>query len=167
MITVNQEKLKSKKLLYKLFQVADCLFLIAISAVPITKGIMLIIEGPELGIRPEKIDPGVYMTAIWIVIVVFTAVEIFNRLISRDDISERVFSIATFKSFLLLFACVVTMPFLGFIVSIGLLSVLYLMWIARQRILGALMFTAVVIVMYYLIFIRMAGVVLPRGIVGF
>lgn len=166
MVITDKKNLGIKKPLLRLFEVTDCLFLIAIALIAIVDGIWLIKHQKEFLTRPEKIDPGTYMVAIWILVAVSAIVEIFNRKGTQDDTKEQV-SIVTLKGFLLLIACVVLMPFLGFTFSVGLLLIVYLVWLAGDRLLGALIFTVVVMTIYYLIFLVGAKVVLPRGIVGF
>lgn len=153
-------------MMQKISRSIDCLFLVALGVILVVEGLRLMMMHTEMGLRPEKIGPGTYMAIIGVMLAVFATAELIKRVPVATDSGKHA-GINTLKTFFLLVFCVTLMPFSGFTLSVGLFLAIYMLLVARQRLIGAFVFTAAVMTAYYLIFLKLAKIVLPRGIVGF
>lgn len=153
-------------MMQKILRSVDCICLVALASILVIEGLRLMMMHTELGLRPEKIGPGTYMAIIGVMLAVFATLELIKRGHATTDTGKYA-GINTLKTFFLLVICVALMPFSGFTLSVGLFLAIYMTWVARQRLIGAFLFTAAVMTAYYLIFLKLAKIVLPRGIVGF
>jgi hypothetical protein len=157
---------KSEGMLSRSFQNMDSFCLIAMGMLFFVGGLQLDFAYIDLGFRPETIGPGAYMAGIGFLLLFLSAVEGYTRIKNSVEKKEKL-PVATLKGFFLLALSVSLMPLFGFTISVALLIVLFMTWVTRQRLLKSILFSIILTAGYYVIFVKVAGIVLPRGIIGF
>jgi hypothetical protein len=157
---------KSERVWSRIFQNTDSFCLIAMGVLLFVCGLQLAFAHDDLGLRPETIGPGAYMAGIGFLLFLFSAIEGFTRVKNSMERKAEI-PVATLKGFFLLALCVSLMPLFGFSISVALLILLFMTWVTRQRLLKSILFSIIMAAGYYILFVRVAGVVLPRGVIGF
>jgi membrane protease YdiL (CAAX protease family) len=159
---------RSKRIWSKIFQHMDTFSLIIMGMLFLICGLQLALAHSELGLRPETIGPGAYMAGIGFLLLLFSIIESYIRIKKKNPVKrmERI-PASTLKGFFLLALCACFMPIIGFSVSVFLLIVLFMTWVTKQHLLKSMLSSIIITVVYYIIFVKVAGIVLPRGVIGF
>jgi hypothetical protein len=150
----------------RIFRNIDIFCLIAMGILLFACGLQLAFAHSDLGLRPETIGPGAYMAGIGFLLLLFSAIEGSTRIKNPVERKAKI-PVATLKGFFLLALCASLMPLFGFSVSVALLIFLFMTWVTRQRLLKSILFSTMMTAGYYIIFVKVAGIVLPRGVIGF
>ncbi len=85
----------------------------------------------------------------------------FSSLFSKGEVLRVIYLLGAF------FLCVITLEWIGFVVSIFALMVFLLTGIGGKRIAGSIFFSLISSLSIYVIFTRLLGVRLPRGVLWF
>jgi hypothetical protein len=157
---------RSKGVWLRISQNMDSFCLIAIGMLLFVGGLQLDFAYSDLGFRPEAIGPGAYMAGIGFLLFLLSSIDCSTRI--KNSVEKKAKPpVATLKGFFLLALSTILMPLFGFSVSIALLIALFMTWVTRQQLLKSILFSIIVTAGYYVIFVKVAGIVLPRGIIGF
>ncbi len=157
---------RSEGVWLKISRNMDSFCLIALGMLLFASGLQLDFAYSDLGFRPETIGPGAYMAGIGFLLFLLSAIDCFTRI--KNSVEKKAkLPVATFKGFFLLALSAGLMPLFGFSVSVALLIVLFMTWVTRQKLLKSILFSIILTAGYYVIFVKVAGIVLPRGIIGF
>lgn len=157
---------RSKVVWLSISQNMDSFCLIAMGLLLFVGGLHLDFAYSDLGFRPETIGPGAYMAGIGFLLFLLSVIDGFTRI--KNSVKKKAKPpVATLKGFFLLALSASLIPLFGFSISIALLIILFMTWVTRQRLLKSILTSIIVTAVYYVMFVKVAGIVLPKGIIGF
>jgi hypothetical protein len=150
-------------------------FLQAHSLIPLILGLLLAGEGirllshrVELGIPDETAGPDAYLIVIGGLIVCCALAESFTAGLRSGEKSRLDPKQKEALTILGLFvAYVVLLPLLGFTFSTASFFLSFALWVPKYSWVKAGVMATLVTLSYYIVFWKIAQVVLPRGIIGF
>ena len=150
------------------FLQAHCLIPLFFGLLLVGEGVRLLSRRVELCIPDETVGPDAYLIVIGGLIVCCALAESFTAGLRSGEKSRLDPKQKEALTILGLFvAYVVFLPLLGFTFSTALFFLSFALWVPKYSWVRAGVMATLVTLSYYIVFWKIAQVVLPRGIIGF